>query len=271
MRASLLEGREFTRGDDQAAVHVAIIDQTLAHRYFPNVNPIGRRLVPVTQVYGEQSSSAPAPLEIVGMVRDLKGGNYLENTSQIFVPYLQDQAPFMEILIRTGTPPLTLVPAVRQAVNSMDSELPVSNISTLQDNLTRMYGYISFPYVIVWAFAALALILSAVGIFGVISYSVSQRTHEMAIRMALGAQPKDVLRLILFEGLRTTGLGLVIGILVSLALGRLIQSFLFGVRSYDPLTFAAVILVIAVVAVLASYFPARRATTVDPLAALRYE
>lgn len=271
MKTPLLEGREFTRSDDQAAPRVAVINQTLAHRYFPNVDPIGRHLIPVTQVYGMQSSSAPAPLEIVGVVKDLKGGNYRENTPQVFIPFLQDPARGMELLIRTATPPLTLASAVRGMVKSMDSELPVSQMNTLEDNLTRMYGYVSFPYIIVWAFAALALVLSAVGIFGVISYSVTQRTHEMAIRMALGAQPKDVLRLILAESLRTTGLGLVIGVFVSLALGRLIQSFLFGVRSYDPLTLIVVMLVMAAVAVLASYIPARRATKVDLVVALRYE
>ncbi|HEV2416699.1 MAG TPA: ABC transporter permease, partial [Terriglobia bacterium] len=271
MKTPLIEGREFARSDDQAAPRVAIINQTLAHRYFPNVNPIGRHLIPIAQVYGAQSSSAPAPLEIVGVVKDLKGGNYRENTPQVFIPFLQDPTRGMELLIRTATPPLTLTSAVRSMVKSMDSELPVSQVGTLEDNLTRMYGYVSFPYIIVWVFAALALVLSAVGIFGVISYSVTQRTHEMAIRMALGAQPKDVLRLILAEGLRTTGLGLVIGVFVSLALGRLIQSFLFGVRSYDPLTLIVVMLVMAAVAVLASYFPARRATKVDPVVALRYE
>ncbi|MGH9403106.1 MAG: ABC transporter permease, partial [Terriglobia bacterium] len=271
MKTTLLAGREFTRADDHAAVHVAIINQTLAHRYFPNINPIGRHLIPVTQVYGVQSNSASAPLEIVGVVKDIKGGNYRENNPQIFVPYLQNPVPAMQLLIRTVTPPLTLVTGVRRAVKSVDAELPLGRVGTLEDNLTRMYGYISFPYIIVWVFAALALILSAVGIFGVISYSVSQRTHEMAIRMALGAQPKDVLRLILAEGLRTTGLGLAIGLFVSLALGRLIQSFLFGVRSYDPLTLIIVVLVMAAVAGLAAYFPARRATKVDPLSALRCE
>lgn len=274
LRATLIEGREFTMADNQSAVRVAIINQTLAHRYFPNVNPIGRRLIPVTQVYGVQSSSQPAPVEIVGVVKDLKGGNYREDTAQIFTPYLQDQdssSAGIELLIRTATPPLALAPTLRECVKSMDSELPIGQITTLEDNLTREYGYVSFPYIIVWVFAGLALVLSAVGIFGVISYSVSQRTHEMAIRVALGAQPVDVLKLVLAEALRTTGLGLAIGVVVSLALGRLIQSFLFGVRSYDPLTLAIVIVVMTAVALLASYFPARRATRIDPLAALRCE
>lgn len=276
LRASLLEGRDFARQDNDAAPRVAIVNETLAHRYFPSVNPIGRRLIPVTQVYEAQSSAAPTPLEIVGVVKDIRIFGSLENTSQIFVPYTQHPVSAMMLTIRTLVPPLTLVPSVRSVVKSLDRELPLGGVttrevSTLEEDQSLYYGTVSFPYTIVWIFAGLALILSALGIFGVISYSVSQRTHELAIRVALGAQPRDVLRLVLIEGLRTTGLGLAIGVAVSLALGRLIQSFLFGVRSYDPLTLAVVIVVMTAVALLASYFPARRATKIDPLAALRCE
>lgn len=272
MRTPLLAGREFTPADDGAAARVAIIDQTLAQRYFPNTNPIGRRLIPVTEVYEKQSRHAPAPLEIVGVVKDLKAMSSLrENTSEIFEPYLQNPVPAMFFTIRTVTPPLTEVSAVRSAVKSLDRELPLNDIEPLERQLTREYGSVSFPYMIIWVFAALALILSAVGIFGVVSYSVSYRTHEMAIRMALGAQREDVVRLVLSEGLRTAGLGLIAGIPLSLALARLARSFLFGVPPYDPLTLAVVAAAMAAVAALACYLPARRAMRVDPVVALREE
>ncbi len=271
MRIPLLSGRDITQADDQNAPRVALIHQPLAHRYFPNVNPIGLRIVPVTQVFGQQSSAAGQPLEIAGVVKDVRMGDARQNVSQVFVPFSQQPQPAMIFILRTLTPPLDSVAAVRSAVKSLDSELPLQRVRTLEEEQSRYYGSVRFPYAIVWIFAGLALLLAAVGIYGMISYSVSQRNHEMAIRMALGAERRDVLRLVMTEGLRLTGLGLAIGAVVSVALGRLIQSALFGVRPYDVVTLAGAMLGMAAGAMLACYIPARRATKVDPMAALRHE
>jgi putative ABC transport system permease protein len=272
LRTPLIEGRDFTDADDAAAQHVAIIGQTLANRYFPHVDPIGHALIPLGEVWEGESKGTSKPLEIVGVVKDMKLFVSLrQKTAEIFVPFLQHPMRVMGFDIRTALPPATMVPELRGVVKSLDSELPLGRVRSLDREITREYGSVSFPYTIVWTFAFLALVLSAVGIFGVISYSVSQRTHEMAIRMALGASPQQVLKLVLIEALRMTGLGVLIGIPISLALGRLIQSLLFGVPSYDPFTLVSVTVVMAAVAALASYFPARRATKVDPLTALRHE
>ncbi len=272
LRTPLIAGREFTSADDGEAPRVAIINQTLARRYFPNTNPIGLHLTPTAKVYDKQSASEPIPLEIVGVVKDLKlAGSLRRNTSQIFVPYLQKPASAMIFAIRTATPPLTEARAVRSAVKLLDAELPLRNVEPLEDILVEEYGAVRFPFLIVWIFAALALVLSAVGVYGVVSYSVTQRTREVAIRMALGARRQDVMRLIFSEGLRTAGLGLAVGIPISLGLGRLIRSFLFGVPSYDPLTIVGAAAVLGAFTALACYVPARRAMRVDPVVALRDE
>ncbi|HUL15765.1 MAG TPA: ABC transporter permease [Terriglobales bacterium] len=271
MRTPLIQGRDFTDADNQASPRVAIINETLVHRYFPNANPIGHLLIPFTQVYDEQSRGASAPLEIVGVVKDVKYPGQRENRAEIFVPLLQQPIPVLEFDIRTAGEPLGIVPSVREALHSINRELPLGDVDTLENRVSRTYGSIRFPYVIVWIFAGLAFVLTAVGIFGVISYSVSQRTREMAIRLALGADRREVLRLVLTEGLKITAVGIAIGVPASLALGRLLQSALYQVPSYDLVTLVSVTVAMAGVAVIASYFPALRATKVDPLAALRCE
>jgi putative ABC transport system permease protein len=271
VRAALLSGREFTAADDQAGAPVAIINRTLAHRYFPNLNPVGHSLVPQTQVYSEQPGGTPRPLRIVGIVKDIKmGGSTVEN-AQVFVPYMQHPVGTLLFAVRTAAQPLSAVPAVRGVVTSLDNELPLVRVTTLESQLERYYGAVRFPYVIVWIFALLALVLSAIGIYGVIAYSVSRRTREIGIRMALGAECSDVLRLVLGQGLRLAMIGIVIGIAGAVALTRFLASMLYGVKPADPLTFVAVVLVLIAVALAACYIPARRAAKVDPMVALRYE
>lgn len=271
VRGHLIAGRAFTASDDPSSPHVAIINQTLAHRYFPNMNPLGHHLVPQTQVYGQHSSTPTKPLEIVGVVKDLRMGNFQQSTSQIFVPYQQHPMSTLVLTIHTATPPLSLVSAVRGAVKTLDPELPLMDVSPLQEEITRNYGMVSFPYVIVWFFAVLALILAAVGIYGVIAYSVSQRTHEIGIRMALGAQRRNVLNLVLWQGVKLVLTGVVIGTAGALVLTRFLASMLYGVGATDPLTFIGVSAILVAVALLACYIPARRAANVDPMEALRYE
>ena len=271
VRAALLSGREFTAADNQAGAPVAIINRTLAHRYFPNVNPVGRSLVPQTQVYSQQPWETPEPLRIVGIVKDIKMGASTVENAQIFVPYMQHPVDILAFVVRTSAQPLSAVPAVRGVVTSLDNELPLVRVTTLESQLEQYYGAVRFPYVIVWIFALLALVLSAIGIYGVIAYSVSQRTREIGIRMALGAERRDVLRLVLGQGLRLALVGIAIGIAGAVALTRFLASLLYGVKPSDPVTFVAVSLVLMFVALLACYIPARRAAKVDPMVALRYE
>jgi putative ABC transport system permease protein len=167
--------------------------------------------------------------------------------------------------------PASVVPAIRAVLATLDKEQPLNQIRTMDEVIAETYGAIRFPMTLVWLFSALALVLSVVGIFGVMSYAVSQRTREIAIRMALGATRREVLRLVLQEGIGVTMLGVVIGLAGALVMSRIMAGYVYGISSTDPLTFVAASLVLIMAAFLASYFPAHRATRVDPIAALRYE
>ncbi|HEV2444986.1 MAG TPA: FtsX-like permease family protein, partial [Candidatus Sulfopaludibacter sp.] len=173
--------------------------------------------------------------------------------------------------VRTEVPPLTVVPSIRDAVLSLDKEQPVRDVRLLSDAVAELYGTLRFPMMLVWAFAALALLLSAVGIFGVMSYTVSRRTQELAIRMALGADRPAVMRLILREGLAVTLTGVLVGLAISLALSRVMAGYVYGIRSTDPLTYTAAALVLVIIALAACYLPARRALRIQPMRALRVE
>lgn len=267
----LLAGRDFNAADNRNAPAVAIINQALARRYFARENPVGHRLVVLSNVYGIQNLKGSNTLRIVGVAANYMQWTLRNDQPLVFVPLAQDVQEWADLILRTDLPPSSLVPAVRNAVWSIDKEQPLEHISTAEHLVGETLGFYRFPMTVVWIFAALALILAAVGIFGVISYSVSQRTHEMAIRMALGAQRRDVMSLVVGEGLRFTLAGLVVGVAAALGLGQFIASFLYGVRASDPLTFVAVALLMLAVAILAAFVPARRATRVDPIVALRYE
>lgn len=267
----LVAGRDFSAADDQDTPAVAIINQALAMQYFPRINPIGRRLVVLSNIYGVETFKGPNTLEIVGVCGNYMRHDLHKNHPEVFVPFAQDPQSFAELMVRSELPSGTTVPALRNAVWSVDAQQPLQDVTDMDHVVGEVIGQYRFPMLVVWIFAGLALVLSAVGIFGVISYSVSQRTHEMAIRMALGAQRGDVMRLVVSESLRFTAAGLAVGIVVAIGLGQLIASFLYGVRASDPVTFILVALVMLVVAVLAALVPARRATRVDPVVALRYE
>ena len=266
MGVPLLRGREFSRADVASTPRVAIISEAMARTYFPNEDPIGRRIIFGFPPDGD------APREIVGIVGDVRDvGLRQEPAAMMYVPYAQ--APFWGAVVvtRSSLSLSSFADAVRRDANSIDKDLPVTDIATMPDVVNASVAQPRFQTVLLGLFGALALILAAVGIYGVISFSVAQRTHEMGIRMSLGAQPAQVLRLVMGQGARMALVGIALGAAAALGLTRLMRSLLFGVSAADPLTFAAVAILLVGVALAACYVPARRAMRVDPMTALRHE
>lgn len=271
MGIGLVAGREFSASDTQASAPVAIISDVVARRYWPRSNPLGSHLTILTREYSGQSAGTSQSLEIVGVVKDVRWGDLWEPNADMYVPFAQHPASGVALIVRAAVPPMTVVPAIRAAVSALDREQPVNRITTMDEVVADTYGALRFPMMLVWIFAALALLLSSVGIFGVMSYTVSRRTQEMAIRMALGAGRGEVQRLVLREGLGVTMFGVVVGLIAALALSRVMAGYVYGIKATDPVTFAAAATLLVAVAMLATYIPARRATRVDPIAALRHE
>ena len=265
----LVAGRGLTENDADGATPVALISETAAHRYWPNMNPIGRHLSVLARVYSGKSAETTQALQIVGIVKDVRGYDLWEPRADIYVPFEQHPMAWGYLDVRTAVPPMTVVPSIREAVLSIDNEQPVNEVRLLSEQIAQSYGTLRFPMTLVWIFASLALLLSAVGIFGVMSYTVSRRTHELAIRMALGADRVMVLRQILREGLGVTLIGVVIGLVAALALSRVMADYVYGIKATDPLTYTAATLVLVLAAMAACYIPARRAASVDPMQALR--
>lgn len=271
MGTRLILGREFTERDNSAGTPVALISQTVAKRYWPGENPLGRHLMLMAHVYSGQSSGQSQPLEIVGVVNDIRDQDLWRPEPAIYVPFAQKPAASVFLAVRTAGKPLDIVPEVRGAVLSLDKQQPVNRVRTMDEIIAESYGAIRFPMTLLWIFSALALTLSAVGIFGVMSYTVSRRTKELAIRMALGASQGEMLQLVLREGAAVTLIGISFGLIGALALSRLMANYVYGISSRDPLTFVATSVLLAAVALFATYLPARRAAKVDPTVALRYE
>lgn len=275
MQIPLIGGRYFADADDASAPGVGIVNQALAKHYWPNQNPIGQRI----RVHLVQSKSAPyRPLisdqwvTIVGLVGDLKDRAFGEDKpGLLYLPYTQAPSRIMRMVLRTSGLPDSLVSAARQVVFSVDKNQPVTAVQSMDDLLSgSMSGEMTNAKLLSF-FALLALSLAAIGIYGVISYGVQQRTHEIGVRMALGAQRRDVIRLIVGQGLRLMLLGVVLGIAGAYALSTLLAGLMFGVKSVDIPSSAIAIAILGIVAVAACYIPARRATRIDPLHALRYE
>ena len=266
MGVPLLQGRYFTEQDNDASTHVLIVSQSLARRYWPHGDALGKRLK-----WGP-AESKDAWLTIVGVVGDVKQGALeVETTPHTYEPFLQNPGSSLNVAIRASGQPTGLGSSLRATVWAIDPQLAVAQLQTMDQVISQSTTPRRFNLFLLAGFASLALILSAIGIYGVIAYSVVRRVHEIGIRMALGAQRTDVVRLVVGQGLLLLGIGLVVGILGALALTRSLASFLYGIQPTDPATFACVVAILAAVALVACYIPARRATKVDPMTALRYE
>ncbi len=266
MHVPLLAGRHFTDADDDKSQPVVIVDETVAQRYWPGQNALGKRIK-----RGPLQSPAPWAT-IVGVVGNVKSaGLDLAAEPHIYFPNYQFPSYAMSVYLRTTAEPASLTQAIREAVQSVDPNVPVFAVRSMDDVVARSNAERRFSMQIVGLFAIVALLLAAIGIYGVMAYSVSRRTHEIGIRMALGAQRRDVLRMTLSEGARLIVFGLASGLAVALLLTRFLRTLLFGVNPSDPATFLAVSAMLAAAALLACYVPALRATRVDPLVALRDE
>jgi predicted permease len=264
----LLKGRYFDKHESKTAPHVVIVSQSLAQHFWPRGDAIGKRLKP--------GFFNDAWCTVVGIVGDTKQYSLGDTPSpSMYLPYAQAPAPFlmqdMTLVLRNASDPLSLVAAARGAVQAVDPDLPVFDVATMEQLVYRSASEPRFNAALLGIFAALALVLAAVGIYGVMSYAVMQRTHEIGLRMALGAQASDVLQQIVRQGMLLAAGGIAIGMAGAWVVTRFLASLLFGVRPTDPMTFAMVPSVLAAVALLACYLPARRAATVNPMVALRYE
>jgi macrolide transport system ATP-binding/permease protein len=262
----LVRGRDFTAEMRAGTPGVAIINETMAHAFFASADPIGKHLRVMRR--GGQAVSS----EIIGVVRDSKYLSLGEDpTPFVYFPYQQNYSPAMTLLVRSSGDPKSLTTAVRHEVQTLDPNLPPFNVITLSENIDISLFPARFGALLLGGFGVLALVLATVGIYGVMSYSVSKRTHEIGIRMALGAQANSVLRLVVGQGMVLALIGVVVGLAASFALTRVVKSLLYGVSATDLLTFTAIAVLLLGVALLACLVPGRRATKVDPLVALRYE
>jgi putative ABC transport system permease protein len=264
MQMKLLAGRFFTELDNENTPPVIVINQRLARRLFAGEDPIGKRV---------RDEGGKTDLTIVGVVADVKRyGLEAESQSEFYLSSLQN-ARYEEgrLVIRTAGDPLKLLPAVRQQIREVEADYYLAQVATMEQLLAESSALRRFQTWLFGLFAALALVIATVGIYGVISYAVSQRTHEIGIRMALGAQVGDVLRMLVSQGIRLALIGVALGLAAALALTRIMKNLLFNVSATDPATFALIALLLVVVALIASYIPARRATKVDPMVALRHD
>lgn len=267
MGIPVLKGRALEDRDNAASRRVVVINETMAKTFWSSEDPMGKRIA-----FGNRPDGQPDWLEIVGIVADVRhegldGGE----VRAVYVPYLQGQSYNLALLIRAASDPMPLAPLIRQTVREMDADQPVYGLRTMEQIMADSMASRQTQMVLVGLFAMVALLLGAVGIYGVMSYAVSQRTHEIGIRIALGAGAGDVQRMIVWQGMRLALIGIAIGLVGAVLLPRLLAKQLYGIATIDPLSFAAAAAVLSAAALAACYVPARRATRVDPLVALRYE
>jgi predicted permease len=260
----LLRGRLFNDQDTEKAPLVAIVDKAFVDKHFPGEDPLGRGI--------DIGNGSDGYCQIVGVVGSVHHEGLDSNPNPtMYVPYRQDIFSGMWILARTTGDPAQLAGSARQVVRGIDPALPAYNTGPLSETVTESVAQRRFMMLLLTVFAGIALFLAAVGLYGVVAYAVTQRTQEIGVRMAIGARPADVLRMVLGDGLKLAAIGVVLGIGAALALARVIESMLFEVEPFDAASYAAVVAVLLAVAALACYVPARRAMRVDPLVALRAE
>jgi len=264
----LLEGRDFDERDTSDAPRVVVVNESLARRFFPGEDPIGKRLkLDLWLVFGRET-----PLrEIVGVVGDVKHRGLETALPLVYVPLAQQPFNLSLMVVKTEGDPAALVGAIRGAVRSVDNDQPIYDVQTLEQRMGVSLAQERFSALLLSTFSAAALALAAIGLYGVLSYNVSRRTHELGVRVALGAETGNLLGLVIGHGMKLILIGLIIGLIGALATMRLVEGLLFGVEPTDPLTLGLATVVLAIVAVLACWIPARRAASVNPIIALRYE
>lgn len=275
MRIPVLQGRDFSEADNTSVPDVVVINDYIARRYWPGEDPIGKRIT------FDDPQKNPSWVTVIGVVKNTVRSNWVNPAEEeLFVPYLQSKSylqnpsgPFayITLVVRTTGDPASLASTVQAAIHSVDRNVPIAEVQTMEQVVTEATGESRFYLTLLGTFACVALILAGVGIYGVMSYSVSRRIHEMGIRMALGAQREDVLKLVVWHGVVLAIAGIAVGLAGALALTRLMSGLLYGTKPADPATFAAAVAVLGLVAIVSSYIPARRASKVDPMVALRYE
>jgi len=266
----LLQGRLLTPADNEKAPAVVVINASMAKTNFAGENPLGKRI----QLGTTPDKDVPT-MEIVGVVGDVRPGLGVDPQTEMYLPYRQADLVLpvfqLSLVLRTAADPQLQAPALRTALAEIDPNQPLVKVRTMEENMAATVAQPRFRTWLIAIFAAVALVLAAIGVYGVMSYTVTQRTSEIGIRVTLGAQPEDVFKIVVGQGLRVALAGVGAGIVAALAMTRVLESFLYGVSAYDPPTFFGVAIVLTIVAVAASFFPARRATLVDPMVALRYE
>ena len=265
MGITVMKGRAFNDQDKAGAPPVVIVNETLARRYWPNEDPIGKRI----RFYGP-IDRAPW-MQIVGVIRDVRHELNIPVTPEYYLPHAQDAWSSMVVVTKTAGDPAAMAGVIRQQVWAIDKDQPVFDVRTMDEVRSISVAVYSFSSVTLGIFAGVALLLAAIGIYGVMAFAVTQRTHEIGIRMALGAKSRDVLKLVVMNGMKLALVGVAIGLAGAWALSRFMKTLLFGVQATDVLTFGVVSICLLFAALLACYLPARRATKVDPLVALRYE
>jgi len=265
MGITMLKGRPFTPQDNVDSTPVAIVNEKMAAKHWPNGDAIGKRF----RFYGPLDKSPW--IQVVGVVQDVSHELNEPIEPEFYLPHNQDPWSSMVVVARTSVDPGSIAGTLRQQVWSIDKNQPVFNLKTMEEVRSISVGLHSFSSVILGIFAVLALLLASIGIYGVMAFAVTQRTQEMGIRLALGAQRSDVVRLVIKHGMSMAGIGVVIGLVGAWGLTRFLSNLLVGVTATDLLTFSVVSVCLLVAALLACYLPARRATKVDPLVALRYE
>jgi putative ABC transport system permease protein len=265
---SLLSGRAFQITDAENMPRVGMINEMIARRFFPSSDPVGKRFT-----FGRvTAASKPDWITIVGVVADTKLYG-LGNPArlEVYLPLRQQPQRHADLIVKSGVEPAAMTSAIRGAIGTIDKDQPIFAIATMNEMIDNSMSASRITLILLGLFGALALVLASIGIYGVISYSVAQRTHEIGVRMALGADRGDVVRMILSHGVRIAGAGVLIGAVASFGLTRLMTKMLYSVSAADPVTFITVGLALLMVAMLACYIPARRTLRVDPMVALRYE